>query len=303
MSTPPEKPKGRIDSLLADEALYTVREPEKPRALPDFVEKHLQAAKQKRIRAAEELPPRPRWPMLSGILTFPFYLNTLGPWMFITLGLMVFGWLLMFWIENGAVMGASSAYYLGLPPLAVGLLTLGYAASCCFSIIEGTCSGWDSFEVSPGGEWKEWVWNFAHIIALLLQAAVVGLVVKLVSFSDSWLTMAVGTFAAFPLVLLGALAGNGAWVPVAIGIILRSLVPLWWAWSLFYLETGVMIVGCTILTKAGLGGQAYWLTPLYAGPLLATVIIIYARLAGRLAGCIAAATTKTLTKGDEDEKP
>ena len=47
--------------------------------------------------------------MLSGILTFPFYLDTLRSWMFITLGLMVTSWMFMFWMQYGATMGATSA--------------------------------------------------------------------------------------------------------------------------------------------------------------------------------------------------
>ena len=240
MSNPPEKPKGRTNPLLDDAEFQIASEPVKPRVVPAFVEKHIKATEQKRVSAAEELPPPPRWPMLSGIFLYPFYLSALGSWMFISAGLMVFGWLLMFWIEYGA-MDTSTAYYLGLPVLTAGILTLGYAASCSFSIIEGTSTGWDSFEVSPGTEWKEWIWSFLHIGALLAQAGVVGYALKLVCSTDSWLPMAVGTLAVFPLVLLGALAADGAWVPLAIGKTLQSFFLVGWAWGLFYLETIPMI--------------------------------------------------------------
>jgi hypothetical protein len=62
-----------------------------------------------------------------------------------------------------------------------------------------------------------------------------------------------------------------------------------------------MIAGWTLLVKDQLAGQGPWLVPLYAGPLLATIILIYARLIGRLAGCISAATAKLLDEGDGDE--
>jgi hypothetical protein len=300
MSTPPEKPKGRIDSLLDEEELRSVGESVEQRPLPSFVQKHLEAAQQKRVSAADEPPPPPRWPMLSGIFTFPFYLNTLGPWMFISLGLMVFGWLFMFWLEYGDVMGATTAYYLGLPALAAGILVSGYAASCCFNIIEKTANGWDTFEVSPGNEWKEWIWSFLHLTVLASQAGVVGYALQLVCSSDSWLPMAAGTLAVFPLVLLGALAAGGAWAPMAILTILRSLFLTWRAWALFYLETGTMIVAWTLLTRAGLVGETSWLTPLFAGPLLAAILLIYARLTGRLAGCIAAATQLSIEENADE---
>jgi hypothetical protein len=299
MSIPPEKHKGRTNPLLDDAEFQIAPEPVKPRVVPAFVEKHIKAAEQKRVSAAKELPPAPRWPMLSGIFTFPFYLGTLGSWMFMSAGLMVFGWLFMFWIEYGA-MDMSTVYYLGLPVFAAGVLTFGYAASCIFGIIEGTSNGWDSFEVSTGAEWKEWFWSFLHITALLAQAGMVGYALELVCATDSWLPMAVGTLAVFPLVLLGALAADGAWVPLAIGKTVQSFFLVGWAWGLFYLETTPMLLGWALLVKTGLA-QEPWLAPLYAGPLLAMIILIYARLVGRLAGCISAATTKLLDEGDDDE--
>jgi hypothetical protein len=308
MSDPAEKPKGRINPLLDDEDFQIAAEPVKPaaepvetRVVPDFVKRHIRAAEQKRVSAAKELPPPPRWPMLSGIFNFPFYLNTLSPWMFISLGLMVFAWLFMFWLEYGA-MDTTIAYYLGLPALTAGILAIGYAASCCFSIIEGTSNGWDTFEVSPGTEWKEWIWSFLHITALASQAGMVGYALQLVCSTDSWLPMIVGTLVVFPLVLLGALAADGAWAPLAIGKILRSFFQVGWAWGLFYLETIPLAVGWTLLVQTGLAGQGRWLAPLYAAPLLAAIILIYARLIGRLAGCISAAT-KLSNEGDDDEEP
>ncbi len=164
MTTPPEKPKTRINPLLEDEDLYPVSQPAPiPQVIPDLVKKHMQAAEEKRVSAAEGLPPPPRWPMIEGVLSFPFYLNTLGSWMFITFGLMLTAWLLMFWIEYGTIGGMSTAYYIGMPTCLTGILTIGYAASCCLTIIQETSNGWDTFEVSPGMEWKEWVWSFAHI--------------------------------------------------------------------------------------------------------------------------------------------
>ncbi len=191
---------------------------------------------------------------------------------------------------------------MGLPTFTAGILTIGYAASCSFSIIEGTSNGWDAFEVSPGIEWKEWIWSFAHITALAAQAGIIGYALELVCSTDSWLPMVVGTVAVFPLVLLGALAADGAWVPLAIGKTLQSFFQAGWAWGLFYLETTPMIAVWTWLVKTQLAGRGPWLVPLYAGPLLATIILIYARLAGRLAGCISAATAKLLNEGDDEDE-
>ncbi|MBN2578341.1 MAG: hypothetical protein JXB10_05060 [Pirellulales bacterium] len=264
------------------------------------MERYTRAALQKRVSAAEEPPRPPRWPMLGGVWTFPFYLNTLGPWMFISFGLMLTAWVILLWLGPGMILGTMSARLFGLPACLLGALTFGYAFSCCLVVIEQTSNGWDSIDVSVGMEWKEWIWNLGRVTALLLQAAVVGYALQLLSLSETWLPMAWGTFAAFPLVLLGALASDGAWAPLAVATVLRSLIPLSWAWALFYLQTAAVAWGWTVLTVAGLE-QSPGLTPLYAAPLLAAAILIYARLAGRLAGYIAEATTYFSTEGEEDD--
>jgi hypothetical protein len=72
---------------------------------------------------------------------------------------------------------------------------------------------------------------------------------------------------------------------------------LGWAWGLFYLQTGAMVGLWYFLVAAGLQ-RAPWLVPLYAAPLLAAAILIYARLAG----CIAAEISHSSTEGDDDDE-
>jgi hypothetical protein len=296
MTAPINKPANR-PLPFDDDDFYSVEKPAEKPDEPDLLERYLQASVEKRLCAAEKPPPPPRWPMLNGIFLFPFYLKTLAAWMAISFGLLLSSWLLMFWLGPGAILGMTSARLFGPPTCMAALLTFGYAASCCLVIIEETCHGWNSIEVSAGLDWKEWAWNFAHIVALVLQAALVGHVVRLLGGTASWIPMVVGTLAAFPLVLLGALAADGAWVPLAIVTVLRSLVRNFLAWIFFYVETSALILGWILLTAAGLG-RAPWLVPVYTAPLLAAIILIYARLAGRLAGCIATEMLPRRTKGN-----
>ena len=142
---------------------------------------------------------------------------------------------------------------------------MGYTATCLLTIVERTSQGWDRFEVSPSFDLRELTWNFARLAVLMLQAGMVGAALEWLDSSGSWAPMVVGTFVAFPLVLLGALAGAEAWVPLAIKTVLWSLAPLWWAWGLFYVETGAMAWGWTLLTWAGLREEP-WSTPLLAAP-------------------------------------
>jgi hypothetical protein len=281
---------------------YAVGQGAETRPMPDYVERAMQRVGQRLGSAPRELPKRPRWPMLSGVFTFPFYLNTLGAWTYTSLGLMTAGWLLLFWLGPGMVLGLLSARLIGVPTCAAAVLTFGYAATCCLTIMEATSNGYDSIEISPGMDWKEWIWNYAHMAALVLEAALVGVVVRVVFPDESWLLPVAGTLAAFPLVLLGALAADGAWAPLAIGAVLRSVVWLPLEWGLFYVQTTGLAVVWLLVTAVGLG-ESPWVVPLYSGPFLAALILIYARLIGRLAGCIAAETLRHQTQGDDDEEP
>jgi hypothetical protein len=301
VATPPEKPKGRTNPLLDDMELPIASKPVEPRVVPDFVKKHLDAARQKQASAVEAVLPPPHWPMFEGIWSFPFYLDSLGAWMFVSGGLMLSGWLFMFWIEYGAVGGTSTAYYIGLAACTAALLTLGFAASACLTTIEETSNGANSIDITPKLEWKEWVWDFAHITVLAMQAAMPGYAVQMISGSDTWMPMVAVTYLVFPLVLLGALAADGAWVPMAIGKALLSLVQAWHAWILFYLQVVPMAAGWWYVTRTELRSQTPWLVPLYSAPLLSAIILIYARLIGRLGGCIAESTSKPITEGDDDE--
>jgi hypothetical protein len=301
MGTPdPSKP--RINPLLdEDDFRIAAPPPVQERAVPEYIAKHLRVAEEKVARDVKE-PDRPRLSMLSGVFLFPFQLKSLEALIFSTVGLLVGGWLLMFWIAYGAIGGTTTVYYIGVPTCATIITTLGYIATCSLKIIESTAENDESFEIAVGIEWKEWIWNFAHMLVLVLQAGMVGAVMKVLIPIHPWLPMIAATYAVFPIVLLGALAADGAWAPIAIGSVLRSLIPVGWAWALFYLETTVPIVAWCILVGAGLSSYSPWLTPLYAAPLLAIYFLFYARLIGRLASCISESTKNQQSEGDDDEE-
>ena len=287
MSAPDDslKPPGAAPD--GDDELYRVSEPCEARPMPDFVAKYMRKAEERRVGAAEEPPPLPRWPMVSGVFTFPWRPCALAQWLWISLGLIVFGLLALFLWGPGAQFGLVAAWHLGLPTCAAGVLSFSYAFACCLNVIEETSHGWDAIDEWPELNWKEWVWSFAHVTGLLLQAGLFGLALQLVASSDSWLPLALGTLVAFPPVLLGALAAGGAWVPLAGLTVLRSMPWLWRPWAVFYLATGAMAAGWWFLTVACLRASP-WLMPFCSGPLLAAAMFVYARLIGRLGALIAA---------------
>jgi hypothetical protein len=91
------------------------------------------------------------------------------------------------------------------------------------------------------------------------------------------------TFFVFPVVMLSVLQANSLAVPVTLPV-LKSFVTVWWAWCLFYLETGIIFLMWIGVTVAAVITQPY-VAVLISAPLLGAIILIYARLLGRLAWC------------------
>jgi len=273
----------------AADDLYAVRGPCESSVQHDLAAEYMRKAAMRQVSEAPAPPPRPTWPMFSGVFSFPFYLSTLGPWMYISVGLEVTALLLLFWLGPGLVLGGMSARLIGLPTCTAAILTFSYAITCCLAVIEGTFNGWDAVDDWPDLDWKAWLWSYGRVVVLGLQAGLVGLALQyclsLTLGMESHLPMVFGTLAAFPFILLGALAAGEAWAPMAIGRVLASVPRLWWAWTLFYVETTPLIVGWTILTLVGLVVSPVPMT-FVSCPALAALMLIYARLLGRLARLI-----------------
>ena len=272
----------------ADDDAYGLSEPEQPRTppVPEVVPAYVRAKLEHRERRAPPPLRPPRRPMIDGTLIFPFYPCALAPWMVITGGLVFSGYLLLILWGPAAQLGALGLRTMGPPAYGATMMTLAYAFTACLKMIEETSHGLDSVECEPDLNWKEWFYSFAYVAFLLLQAGAVGMAVKVVALSEPWWPMAAVTLVVFPWVLLGSLAAGGAWAPVAIGDVVRSVPGLWRQWGLFYLQTTAIALVWTLLTVGGLR-LAPWVMPLYSAPILGAGLLIYARLVGRLAWCIA----------------
>jgi len=293
---PPPDPSGPEPP---DDDAYGLSEPEERPApsVPDVVPAYVRAKIEHRERQAPP-PLRPlRRPMFDGTLIFPFYTCALAPWMVITGGLIFSGYLLLILWGPAAQLGGLGLRAMG--PLAYGatLMTLAYAFTACLKVIEETSHGLDSVECEPDLNWKEWSYSFAYVAFLVMQAGAVGMAVKLATLSEPWWPMAAVTWVLLPWVLLGSLAANGAWLPLAVGEVARTFPALWGQWALFYLQITPIALVWVVLTVGGLR-LGPWLMPLYSAPILGAGLLIYARLVGRLAWCIA---EHQRWAGDEEE--
>lgn len=242
----------------------------------------------------------PTWAFWSGVFSFPFYLQSLGAWMLISMGWTVgaLGIVLCIWCLDVGQTIAFRCFV--LPVLMIIAFTCSYASAACLAITQTTAEGYDEVDDWPKGDWREWAWTMAYPGGMFVLAALMGVGVH-------WLlpvTLRGGhhlgllpelpvpvpilgllvVFMAYPVLLLSALEAGSPTTPVSFPV-LHSLAWVWWAWALLYLESGLMFAAWGTLVVLGYGRHP-WLTAALGAPLLAAMAMIYARQLGRLAWCI-----------------
>lgn len=233
-----------------------------------------------RVDTTEELPPPPKT-FLSGVLRFPWYLQSLGPLVLCSIGLSLsfLGVVLCFWlVDNGLTM---AAYAMRLSVCWVVIFALCYLSGCFLAIIEGTANGWDEISDWPHGDWRDYLMSLRYPVGMFILAALVGTVAYWITFRLSWLVPLAAGFLVYPFFLLSALE-SGSVAGFFSRPILQSYADCWQDWAVVYGISGAMLVAWL--------GWAFWFFPYEAffvaavsGPILAAILFIYARLLGRLA--------------------
>jgi DNA-directed RNA polymerase subunit RPC12/RpoP len=233
----------------------------------------------------EPAPSPPRWTFFSGVFSFPWLSGALWRWICMSAGwtgTLAFCALLtgMFGML-GATFGVAVIFF-GMPTIWCALLTLAYSAACFLPVVTDTAAGNARVEAWPDPVWKEWAAQLMYVSFLGFASIVVGYGVGRLAGTfttwDGWAGLS-ATFLIFPVILLSSLEANSAFVPLTTPI-LRSLVTGWWAWLLFYLLSGVL---WWLFLMAVLAILVSFLPAIIAmGPVLAALLLIYARLIGRL---------------------
>jgi hypothetical protein len=229
-------------------------------------------------------PPPPALAFFIGVFSVPFYRMVLPGLLMTSLALCVSGTMAIFLLDQGFKVGMVAARPFGMGIFFFGILSLGYTFAVCRTIIENTSEGIEGIDEAPEFDWRGWALSFMFGGLVLAEAAAVGYLVQLLSFTGLQVIAPLVAFFVLPVMVLSAIHNDSPVVPIALPV-LRSMASVWWAWCLFYLETGVMLLFWAGLVVAGIVLRHPYLTVFYAAPLLAAVVLIYARLLGRLAWC------------------
>jgi hypothetical protein len=253
-----------------------------PSAEPDY----LKVAKARGLIREEEPDERPRWTFFSGVFLFPWRGLSLTRWtaMSVSLalgGLASLGALDLLGLVTGSLSGSS---LMGIPLLmmAVGLMvmSLAYAAACFTSAVQDTADRDSQVREESMPELGQWLFSLGGMMLLASLSGAAGYPLTFIPNVGPWGVIG-SAIVLFPILLLSAMERDSLFVPFS-GPILRSLGTLWWGWMLFYLITTPLVVGWLALTGYLLV-TAFYGTPFLSGPLLATIILVYARLLGRVA--------------------
>jgi DNA-directed RNA polymerase subunit M/transcription elongation factor TFIIS len=239
------------------------------------------------------IPPaqRPEWLYFSGVFSFPWHGEALSRWGLMSLGMAISGevataGLLISGVAGGGmnlIAGFSLAFF-AMVVFWTSLWTYSYSAGCMLAVMQDTSSGSQEVLSWPEGDWREWIWPMLHVGYVLTVAATagyaIGWVASLVAPSGS-IIGAAASFVLFPIFLVSSLEANSALV-ILTRPVLASLVSQWWGWLTVLALAAAMV--CGWITLVWIVSQVSWfIVPLAAGPALAAMLLIYARLLGRLA--------------------
>jgi DNA-directed RNA polymerase subunit RPC12/RpoP len=232
-------------------------------------------------------PSLPPHPFLTGVLRFPLYRDVLVRWLALSLTALPIAALGLSAAEIAMHGFQGYGAVVAVPMLAVtGFLAALWIAALGASllvIVSETASGNDRVQQWPEMSFIDWIFDAAFPVNSLALAAVPGAGIAWLDPGNGPVYIGISIFVGFPVVFLSMLERDSCMSPWSTAI-LRSLWSGRRGWAIFYLETTLGIaaaVGLTIWLSSAVGGAMVLTIPF---DLL--ILILYARLLGRLGCCL-----------------
>ena len=233
--------------------------------------------------------PLPPWPLVSGVLSYPFRAGVRGQW----LTLSAFGCVIAAALAAGVALGVAGGVFLILALLVFTVSSISCAMwfarllLCCVSIVSDTAEGCETLENWPVADWWDRIFDTFYLFNSFFFSGALGVGIgRLLTEAGMPMELglalgfAVGLWLGFPILLLSYLANGSPWNPFSLSV-WGSLITAWPGWLGFYLLTALLWVGFLVLGEVCLqwlsvpGGIATLL-------LFLTVLMIYCRMLGRL---------------------
>lgn len=235
----------------------------------------------------EKAQPPPKSLFFSNVFEFPWRTGeAFSRWLFIALGISFGAALAALCVSIVREVGAGGwllAGFFVIAMAAVELWSLCYASACANVILQETAAGNDVIEGWPDGGVRELVFEFMPMVYIYSVSGFVALIVAMPMelmlgyLSPQLFALQVFTF---PVTWLCALDSHSIWLPFSPGVIrtLRTVPRTWWQfWGL-----SSLLFAAACLALFATSYIHFWMTAIIAGPVLASVFLIYPRLLGRV---------------------
>ena len=185
-------------------------------------------------------------------------------------------------IANGYLIAVP---FFALPAVLLVLWTGSFAVSGALTVLEDTAAGNDVIPHWNDGGWGDWLgdsYGPVFLAAATWTACFpIAKVAAVWSAAVYWPTFLATFVFLFPIVLLSTLQAGSYTVPFT-GTVLKSLVTKFRTWLVYYLVAGAVAAVYVGPLAVGLYHGWWFLTLILTGPLLSSVMLIEARLLGRL---------------------
>lgn len=251
-----------------------------PGAAPDY----LASAKAKGLLREEIRLTPPRSTFLSGVFGYPWQGANLARWAVMSFGLVVSGeitaYIVQYLMRPGVGLNALLMPILCMIGGAMCLLTIVYCSPHFLAAVEDTANGHDEVLESTVPPWDQWFLSGISLLTLWLMSGAIGFPLSLIPAIGP-IAVPIASCVFFPVLVLSALESGSFFVPLS-PVILRTLGKRAFMWIAFYFISSIVVATWAVPTV-----WAFEFSPelviLLSAPALAAVILIYARLLGRLA--------------------
>ncbi len=257
--------------------------------------------------------PPPRLWFYEGVLSFPWKRESIGRWLILSLIALVTDAITTYAIlslpifergfnfDQGSAITSMLVVWLGSTLWA---FTLFYAANCVFSVIRDTAFGNDVVTDWGDADLSEGIWRLFFLVVPLLAAGSLGYAAMFLTamvWPAGALIVGLATAAlVYPIMLLSIVDGNAV-LRLFTATVLRGVATCWRAWLLFYFESALLVAAWTALAVLGTTRLPI-LTVLVTAPLAAALVLILARLLGRLAWHVACVLEERAEASNEEEE-
>ncbi len=270
-------------------------------AAPGSEEDYFEIARQRGLIIDRTPPPRPKWLYFSGVFGYPWRGVNLTRWIVMSVGLCVLGFIGVEAASSVGILGGRGensilAIFLIMFFVLSSAVTMSYVSAVCQEIIQVTADGLDLPSDNGLDDWAMYFFALLGMAGLWVGGGALGYPL---TFVFGPIACVVSSMIVFPVLLLSALETGSFVIPISRPVF-RSLLTYPSGWLGFYL----LIAGLWTALFAGFALLFSSLGPFLAvfacSPLVAALMMISARILGRLAYGIAAVTPPDDPDDDSD---